>query len=72
MVNATRTDDWSLVQSRLRASYYGPWSLIRSALCARMAERAPEQGIGSSDVNHAAYEWVRAGASLPEIMEGPR
>lgn len=71
MENTTRptTDlDWTTVQADLRANVYGDWQTIRHALCVIEGDRNPGEGIGSSDVNHMAFGWVRSGADFAGLV----
>jgi hypothetical protein len=54
-------DDWPRVQNELRAGVYGEWPEIRDQIAVYFAALAPGEGLGSSDVNHIAYEWVKSG-----------
>ena len=55
------TDDWKQIQDDLRAGVYGDWPTVRQEICNELAERHPDHGISSSDVNHVAYAKVKSG-----------
>lgn len=54
-------DDWKQTQDDLRAGVYGDWSEIRTRIAEDFAAESPGHGLGSSDVNHIAYGWVKSG-----------
>lgn len=62
------TLDWTTVQRDLRANVYGDWPTIRHSLCVIEAADYPGEGIGSSDINHMAFGWVRSGADFAELL----
>jgi hypothetical protein len=59
-------DDWTQIQTDLRAGMYGPWPAIRDRIVEIIVHRNNEsgcegQGVSSSDINHTAYSLVKTG-----------
>jgi hypothetical protein len=53
-------DDWKQIQEDLRAGVYGDWNEIRHNIAEDFAAESPGHGLGSSDINHIAYGWVKS------------
>jgi hypothetical protein len=56
--------EWNRIQDAARAGKWGDFSELRHALCERAAERNPDEGIGSSDVNHMIYGMFRGNEDM--------
>jgi hypothetical protein len=46
---------WDRIQTDARNGKWGDFSDLRRALCDRHAEQHPDDGIGTSDVNHMIF-----------------
>lgn len=46
---------WDRIQTAARAGKYGDYQTLRRTLCDAHAEAYPDEGIGSSDVNHMIF-----------------
>lgn len=54
-------DDWQQIQEDLRAGVYGDWHEVRHEIAEDFATHSEGHGLGSSDINHIAYGWVKSG-----------
>lgn len=70
MSPGTDAKDWDTVQTGLRDGSYGDWPAIRQWISERWSEDNPDEGLGTSDVNHIAFGMVghelRPVSDLPE------
>lgn len=57
-------DKWNRIQKDARDGKWGDWQDLRHALCERASERNPDEGIGSSDINHMVYGLVSSNEDM--------
>jgi hypothetical protein len=65
---------WNRIQQDARAGKWGNFNVIRSMLCEEAARENPDDGIGSSDVNHMVFglfenrEEMTPGETMDELF----
>jgi hypothetical protein len=62
---------WNRIQQDARDGKWGDFNMIRHLLCERAAAENPDEGIGSSDINHMVFGLLsgREDMTPQQVME---